>query len=102
MLIPVTVSPASPSNPKLPPGLAKISHDEVALIELQGSLEVEASRPEEQDGKFVGKLNMDNPVSRLCCLFFSSFLLPKGCARAGKNHGRFLGDVVVLTQWMTA
>lgn len=74
MLIPVTVSPASESNPKLPPGLAKISHDEIALIELQGLLEVEASRPEERDGKFVGKLNMDNPVSPSTLLFWGVFL----------------------------
>ncbi|KAF9475116.1 hypothetical protein BDN70DRAFT_884130 [Pholiota conissans] len=58
MLIPITL--ASSSNPKLPSGLVKISHDEIVLIELQGSLEVELNDPRERDGKFVGKLKIDD------------------------------------------
>ena len=47
------------SIPKLPSCLAKISHDEVVLIELQGSLEVECAHITESDGKLVGKLDID-------------------------------------------
>ncbi|KAF8071761.1 Ctf8-domain-containing protein [Lyophyllum atratum] len=57
MIIPINVT--SFSNPKLPPGLAKISHDEVVLIELQGSLDVECNHVSERDGKLVGKLKVD-------------------------------------------
>lgn len=59
MIIPINNSLNS-SNPKLPPGLARISHDEVVLIELQGSIEVECKQVEERDGKLVGKLKLDN------------------------------------------
>lgn len=59
MIIPLTIDSHSP-HPKLPPGLAKISHDEVVLIELQGSLEVECNHISERDGKFVGKLKIDD------------------------------------------
>ncbi|KAF5372758.1 hypothetical protein D9615_010102 [Tricholomella constricta] len=58
MIIPINIASSS-SNPKLPPGLAKISHDEVVLIELQGSLEVECNHISERDGKLVGKLKVD-------------------------------------------
>ena len=60
MLIPITITSSSPSNPKLPSGLAKISHNEVVLVELQGSLEVECNQPNERDGKLVGKLKIDD------------------------------------------
>jgi hypothetical protein len=58
MIIPVTIIPST-TNPKLPPGLAKISHDEIVLVELQGSLEVECNNDSERDGKAVGKLTID-------------------------------------------
>ena len=60
MLIPITITSSSPSNPKLPSGLAKISHNEVVLVELQGSLEVECNQLSERDGKLVGKLKIDD------------------------------------------
>jgi len=60
MLIPITITSSSLSNPKLPSGLAKISHSEVVLVELQGSLEVECNQPSERDGKLVGKLKIDD------------------------------------------
>ena len=70
MLIPITIT-SSPSNPKLPSGLAKISHNEVVLVELQGSLEVECDQPSERDGKLVGQLEMDDStVYRLLRRFF--------------------------------
>lgn len=58
MIVPINVASFS-SNSKLPSGLAKISNDEVVLIELQGSLEVECTHNTESDGKLVGKLNID-------------------------------------------
>ncbi|PPR02604.1 hypothetical protein CVT24_002175 [Panaeolus cyanescens] len=67
MIIPITLNTPSSSSsthsnstPKLPSGLAKISNDEVVLIELQGFLEVEVNTPEERNGKFVGKLKIDD------------------------------------------
>ncbi|KAF5327517.1 hypothetical protein D9619_004156 [Psilocybe cf. subviscida] len=60
MLISVTLSSSSSAGAaKLPSGLAKLSNDEIVLIELQGSLEVEATHPSERNGKFIGKLTMD-------------------------------------------
>ena len=74
MLIPITINSSSPSNPKLPSGLAKISHNEVVLVELQGSLEVECNQPSERDGKLVGKLKIDdlmvNPKKKWCSQLF--------------------------------
>jgi hypothetical protein len=64
MLIPINFEPSS-SKPKLPPSLAKISHDEVVLIELQGALEVESTQEGEKDGKMVGNLEVDNAQVRL-------------------------------------
>lgn len=58
MIIPINVVSSS-SNEKLPPGLANISHEEVVLIELQGSLEVECTNITESDGKLIGKLKID-------------------------------------------
>lgn len=70
MLIPITFNPNSSSSrpketPKLPSALAKIANDEVVLIELQGALEVEVAQPTDKNGKFVGKLtiNEDGSVS---------------------------------------
>ncbi|KAF7430215.1 hypothetical protein PC9H_005917 [Pleurotus ostreatus] len=62
MIIPITLS-TSPGA-KLPSGLAKISHDEVVLIELQGALEVETTKPGEHDGKVVGRLTIDEVTSK--------------------------------------
>ncbi|KAF8896082.1 chromosome transmission fidelity protein 8 [Infundibulicybe gibba] len=45
----------------LPPGLAQISHDELVLIELQGTLEVECTDPAERDGRLIGTLCLDTP-----------------------------------------
>ncbi|PPQ64589.1 hypothetical protein CVT26_001987 [Gymnopilus dilepis] len=64
MLIPITVASSSSSNPKLPPGLIQISHDEYMLIELQGLLEVDLNHPSERDGKLVGKLKIDEATNK--------------------------------------
>lgn len=63
MLIPIVFN--SSTSPKLPSALAKISNDEVVLIELQGLLEVEVAQPTDRNGKLVGKLtiNEDDSVS---------------------------------------
>jgi len=68
MLISITLSSSSSANPQLPSGLVKISHDEVVLVELQGSLEVDANHPRERNGKFVGKFKIDETTVsiRLC------------------------------------
>ncbi|KAF8643238.1 hypothetical protein AX16_009127 [Volvariella volvacea WC 439] len=59
MLIPLNLLPPSDANPKLPPALAKISHDEIVLIELQGALEFDEPTPSDRDGQFIGILNID-------------------------------------------
>ncbi|TFK74108.1 hypothetical protein BDN72DRAFT_100575 [Pluteus cervinus] len=64
MIIPITISPSAfsssfSSDPTLPPNLAKISHSEYALIELQGTLEVESNYPAERDGQFIGTFTID-------------------------------------------
>ena len=76
MLIPITITPSSFSNPKLPSGLAKISHDEVVLVELQGSLEVECNHLSERNGKLVGKLKIDDStVSSDIYIFFLNWYI---------------------------
>ncbi|KAG6832784.1 hypothetical protein H0H92_009402 [Tricholoma furcatifolium] len=75
MIIPINVaSSSSSSNPKLPPNLAKISHDEVVLIELQGAFEVECNHPSEREGKLIGKLNFD-PATNKSTLLVGHHLL---------------------------
>ncbi|TBU51931.1 Ctf8-domain-containing protein [Dichomitus squalens] len=58
MLIPINIDlpgPSTPRRPNLPPQLIQFGTDELILIELQGSLEVEGNR----DGQLVGKLRVD-------------------------------------------
>ena len=54
MIIPINVTPPSSSRRTFPPQLAQYGTDEVVLIELQGSLDVEG----EMAGQFVGKLDL--------------------------------------------
>ncbi|KAG1738358.1 Ctf8-domain-containing protein [Suillus paluster] len=58
MPIDVSVSLSNAFNPKLPPCIAKLGHDELVLIELQGTLDIESSEDTTRDGQFVGKLNL--------------------------------------------
>lgn len=58
MLIPITISLGSTSE-SLPPQLAKLGNDELVLIELQGSLDVESSLNSDRDGQMVGKFRLD-------------------------------------------
>ncbi|KAJ3526921.1 hypothetical protein NMY22_g9979 [Coprinellus aureogranulatus] len=63
MIIPITIS--TDANAKLPSGLAKISNDEIVLIELQGALDVTVeSSPAERNGKLVGKLSIDDAMKK--------------------------------------
>ncbi|KAK2460949.1 hypothetical protein APHAL10511_007419 [Amanita phalloides] len=64
MIIPITVAAPAADKQKLPPPLAKISHDEYILIELQGSLHVECSDGVDQNGQVVGKLKIDDAGSK--------------------------------------
>jgi chromosome transmission fidelity protein 8 len=59
MLIPLTF-PSSSNGvyPKLPPTIAKVSHDEIVLIELQGVLEITGSE-KDKEGQLVGMLTVD-------------------------------------------
>lgn len=61
MIIPITVAaPCEESSSNLlPPSLAKISHGEVVLIELQGSLNIECSEATDRNGQLVGNLRVD-------------------------------------------
>src|ERR1700722_2497569 len=81
MIIPITIP--STSNPTLTPSLAKIGHDEIVLIELQGSLQVECSHDSERNGQFVGKLSINESGVRDCSLHkkrcFSSYSTTAPC-----------------------
>lgn len=77
MIIPITLS-TDTSNIKLPTALAQISHDEIILIELQGALDVGNSQPAERNGKFVGKLSIDDDGLVSCCVTCSSWCKEKG------------------------
>jgi chromosome transmission fidelity protein 8 len=63
MLIPITFNPTPnrQETPKLPSTLAKISNDEVILIELQGNLEGPQSL--DKNGQLVGELTIDETGS---------------------------------------
>jgi chromosome transmission fidelity protein 8 len=66
MIIPINFSSDALLNPKLPPFLAKISHDELLLIELQGSIEIEPKNS--KGGQKVGILTIDEAlVGSLLC-----------------------------------
>ncbi|KAJ6545092.1 hypothetical protein DFH09DRAFT_1367685 [Mycena vulgaris] len=60
MIIPINFPVPFTSAAKLPPPLAKISHDELVLIELQGALEVECTSDSARDGRLVGQLTIDD------------------------------------------
>ncbi|KAJ8088571.1 hypothetical protein PM082_022644 [Marasmius tenuissimus] len=69
MIIPVTFTPSSSTqHPPLSGAIAKLSHNEVVLIEFQGELEVELSSGSndrnERNGKLVGIMNIDEALTR--------------------------------------
>ncbi|KAG6334639.1 hypothetical protein ID866_4450 [Astraeus odoratus] len=57
MIIPITIPRPGQFSPRLPPQLAKLGHDELCLIELQGTLDVEGTEAANKDGQLIGKLN---------------------------------------------
>ncbi|KAG2107247.1 Ctf8-domain-containing protein [Suillus discolor] len=59
-VIDVSVSLSNVFNPKLPSCVAKLGHDELILIELQGTLDIECDEDTTRDGQFVGKLNLND------------------------------------------
>lgn len=59
MIITITLASPPTNGQKLPPPLAKISHEEYVLIELQGSLNVECTDAADRNGQLVGNLRID-------------------------------------------
>ncbi len=74
MIIPVDFILPSSSNLKLPPSVAKVSHDEIVLVELQGTLDVESTYEGERDGKLVGQLTLDDDLVTYLLVFHASQL----------------------------
>ncbi|KAF8348918.1 Ctf8-domain-containing protein [Amanita rubescens] len=59
MIITITLASPPADRQKLPPPLAKISHDEYVLIELQGKVNVECNDGADRNGQLVGNLKID-------------------------------------------
>lgn len=57
MIIPITIPRPGQFSPKLPPQLAQLGNDEIFLIELQGTLDVEGTEATQKDGQLIGNLN---------------------------------------------
>jgi chromosome transmission fidelity protein 8 len=62
MIIPINIPEPPSSAQKLPTQLAKLGSDEIVLIELQGSLDVESVNDSARDGQIVGKLHLDDSI----------------------------------------
>ncbi|KAG2122783.1 Ctf8-domain-containing protein [Suillus clintonianus] len=61
MVIDVSISLSNAFNPKLPSCVANLGHDELVLIEMQGTLDIECNEDTStRDAQFVGKLNLTN------------------------------------------
>lgn len=61
MIIPINIVPSGSTSRTLPPQLAQFGTDELVLIDLQGSLDVEGDK----QGQTVGKLRIDDVTVRL-------------------------------------
>jgi hypothetical protein len=81
MLIQITKTPSKSSH-KLPPQLAKLGNDEIVLIELQGSLEVEGV----QDGQLVGTLKIDPKTVRILYSFVTKYMILRCTHFRTKQH----------------
>ena len=62
MIIPITIPRPGQFSPKLPPQLAQLGNDEIFLIELQGTLDVEGTEATQKDGQLIGNLNTSDMV----------------------------------------
>ena len=67
MIIPLTFAASGSSTLQLPPQFAQFGTEELVLVELQGSLDVEG----EMKGQFVGKLSIDPETVRQTAQFSS-------------------------------
>lgn len=102
MLIPIIFN--SSTSSKLPSTLAKISNDEVVLIELQGMLEVEVAQPTDKNGKLVGKLTINEDESGKPTLLIGPHLLEGTINTLNKPLAvltRFLADANPTTSTTT-
>jgi hypothetical protein len=70
MIIPISIPEPPTSAHKLPTQLARLGSDEVVLIELQGSLDVESVNDSARDGQLVGKLHIDDSTVSLSRVSF--------------------------------
>lgn len=64
MIVPISVTPPNAFSPKLPPSIATLGHDELFLIELQGTLDVQGCESTGKDGQLIGTLNTADMVRR--------------------------------------
>lgn len=64
MIIPVLIARADSSSQRqrLPPSCVRLGHDQVFLIELQGTLDVEGSEAANTDDQLIGQLNVTDVV----------------------------------------
>jgi chromosome transmission fidelity protein 8 len=62
MIVPIAVTPPNAFSPKLPPCIATLGHDELVLIELQGTLDVQCPELTTKDGQLIGTLNVADMV----------------------------------------
>ena len=62
MIVPITVTSPNAFSSKLIPSIAKLGHDELFLIELQGTLDVQCPESTAKDGQLIGMLNTADMV----------------------------------------
>jgi len=74
MIIPVTLKPPSDDGGRFPPQLANLGNGDFALIELQGSLEVQGSA----DPQIVGTLEID---PKTVCALLATIMGPRRLTR---------------------
>ena len=62
MIVAITVTPPNAFSPQLAPSIAQLGHDELFLIELQGTLDVQCPEWTAKDGQLIGTLNTADMV----------------------------------------
>lgn len=99
MIVPIAVPPPNAFSAKLPPSIAKLGHDELFLIELQGTLDVQCPESTAKDGQLIGTLNISDMVrtqTRRFDVTSSLFLLFKNKPTLTIGHHLLEGKVVNL------